>query len=84
MMLADPAGSGGATTPSGDNRRYRGPRQLRSPLANPGTDPGAKGAVAGLSRDVRKGIALSRALGEPRGGEEGLAFGVNRRHEGVA
>jgi hypothetical protein len=69
---------------SGDGRRYHRPGQIRSPLANPGTDPGRKDPIAGLSRDVRKGVAISRALGETRGGVEGLAGGVNRRHEGVA
>jgi hypothetical protein len=37
--------------------------------ANPSTDPGAKDP-AGLSRDVRKAVALSTALGEPKCGSK--------------
>jgi hypothetical protein len=83
MMLANPPGPEGATTPSSDNRRYCRSRQIRSPLANLGMDAGVEDPDAGLSRDGRKGVALSIALGEPRCGIDGLADGVNCRHEGA-
>jgi hypothetical protein len=46
-------------------------------------DTGAEDLVAGQRRHVRKGVALSSALCEPRDGTEGLAGGVNCRHEGA-
>jgi hypothetical protein len=63
------------------NRRCCRSRQICS-AGNPGTDPGMKDPVAGLSRDVRKGVRSAEHWASQEVGMR--AWQVNRRQEGVA